>query len=561
MTRNSVKREVTQRAMNILRAAEQGAVASATQSSAFLTELADKYQTVHLKIMRRDPGTGLMALFHEMDRNPREVAAQGLDSICKHEGGAGDYEVHLRPPDGPEKIYGVIPVTGAMTLSFPRSAPPDPFAQSAIPGLAGLPSTTPHANEAQTLSAYQRVSDSAHQSAAQQQSQLTQMLLHQQTMAQQAAQAQQAQMMQFMGLLVGGGDQKGETQNERMLREQLARLEAKDAARDAEARMQAQLREQEMRYQALVADVKRTRGDGGDNKDVALMTSFFNTMQESSRAQTQQYAMLVDKMLTQPAAEERMASLLGTVSGMAQSQLGMVSQIAEMGIFSKTEDHPLRDAFLESLQGLTQMGMAVLQMKMAGKVKPGIPVMPPMQVQAQLPAPQEDQEMPQTPQDAGSTPVESMGGMQQGPQAGPEVLAVIEKDPALKKIVALIFNGDDLREVTARLYAHARSGNEIAATWLSYPTTFGVSILQAFGCEPPRIDEVSKNIIGFVQFVSGGGNPNAWSEPTGYKPVRKRVIMSAAQSGPELGSRAGEPQRGEVYDSSLPPAPKESIES
>ena len=104
-----LKKQIEEQYARILTQAERqvgselGGLSGASVNS--LEELKKQYETVNVKIKKKNRD-GKMSFFTALDnQNPKMLIETGLDSMCMEQGGGGDYEVWIQPPNRPSVKY------------------------------------------------------------------------------------------------------------------------------------------------------------------------------------------------------------------------------------------------------------------------------------------------------------------------------------------------------------------------------------------------------------------------------------------------------------------------
>jgi len=563
MSRGSKKDKqlIMAKVSNILDAAGAAATTAAqTETVKSLEDMRNRYDTVHLKAYKKNPQTGKYVLFVELPGQRVDDLRQiGLDSICQDQGGAGDYEVMLKTSDGKEFMFRNIFVGGTVShqhSKLQREQYPGLQGQfgmgggqfGQLPMAGGVQQVGPQAYNVDLMQYMNRVPDMMKQAGSEQVQMMRMQMEREQFMASQQRESDR----NFMALLLHNRDQQQPQANAEIqaLRAELERLRAQQAQDSKLDELKRQIDDQKS---TLMLEAFKANSNQDASKNDTML-QFMMMMQKSSEMASQNNLALMKQMMDRPGEDERINSLLGTMVGVSQNQLGMVSQIAQMGLLGGGEDHTVRDAVLGGLEGLTQIAVAAMQARAAGRQQPPTLQAPPAQVQ-QMPAPApmgglpEGQQPPATPEQPEEPEEEEVE-----PLTDAE-LQLIGKDKALAKVIAMVQNGEPVSEISARLMNHARSGNKIAIRWLQYPFEIGYQVMKHFDIPANRAEEVANDLVGFLHFLNEGGDPNEWTAETGYqiKQPPRKVVSAASLEGPELGSSTRAPTQGVEYDSTQAP--------
>jgi hypothetical protein len=550
MARSKAQKEIIGKAVEVLDTALKAAKDTASGSAASsLEELKKQYQTVNLLIKKRDPATGQMALFERVPgQQPAALSQVGIDVLCQDRGGGGEYEVFVMSPEGVQLMkLGPFPVMGH-SYNIPKSqrdqgmtAQGGQFgmlpAQTGVLGAGGVPTA-----QITDLVGYMR-SQGEIMNNQQQQSgdrMLAMMMGNQQQ--------QQASMIALMTAMQGGnkGSESSEVQ---ALREEIRSMR-EQGRNDQLASQISQLQQQiaDQKNTTTLELLKAQNQDGG--KEHLLATVLTNSQAQQQRSSETQM-MLVKEMLTRPGEDEKFSNLMNSFMGMQTSQMAMIGEGLQMGLFGGQEQqHPVAEAVKLGLEGLTQIGVAALSRGQEEGVPADVQA-PPTEVQEMPPV--QDQQMAGLPPGQEPAPVPAEGEYTPDPSVmlTQEELEAIEIDVALTTIIAKVTNGFPAAVVSRRLYRHAaKANNAIARKWLEHPVEIGWQVLSYYNVPETRIEEIIRDTIDFAGYVNGKGDPEAWGKSNAPEPKpKKQAPVGAATGGaaPDVGVTQGEPAKGEEY--------------
>jgi hypothetical protein len=351
-----------------------------------------------------------------------------------------------------------------------------------------------------------------------------QMQQQQMQMQMQMQQQQRESSQQMMAMIMGMFQQQqapvvppGETTEVQLLKKELESIKQKQ---EQDERFRAQERQmEELKRMLELQKMENSQPKG--NPMLELMVPLMTSQQTQAQAQQSQLLEVMKMANDRPGEDEKMSNIFSTLTMSNQATMNMVMEIARSGLLGGGDDHPVRDAILQGLDTLRDLGVAALTRE-TGEEEAAQEVT----IQQEMPEPQ-----------AIEAP-EAVGAL---PEAQPEVLEQekltsgelerFAKDSAFQKLVASLMNNDHVSEAVVRLYVHATSGNKIAAAWLQSPEAITAQIFEFYemedlvvskgGEEVPVSTLFIENMYDFAEFIRSEGDINKWAK-TGYKPKGKK---------------------------------------
>lgn len=541
------------------------AAAGGDENTILLRQLQQQYSKATLKIYRKEANRG-EALFVVLEgQDLKEIeAGGGLDTLCLAEGGGGQYMITIVPPgaNGESKRIGPLNITGAPPRLVPKSKELHDAAQfgnalGGIPGfgmpitganpgglagfggpvnpLAGSTNQVSKGNSENTfkindiaaymskqseeaLKAQEQSSDRMMmmQNQNQQQQQQQQML-----MQQQQRESSQQMMAMMMGMFQNQKpDVAAATAADTEVQLLKKELEQMKQERLQDERFRAQERQMEELKRTLeLQRVENTQPKG--NPMLELLVPLMTSQQSQSQAQQSQLLEVMKMANERPGEDEKMSNIFSTLTMSNQATMNMVMEIAKSGLMGGGDDHPVRDAVLQGLDTLRDLGVAALSR--GGEEEEEV-----QEVVIQQPMPEPVPQIEASEALGALPPAEEKANIQDQDALLDEEIDRFMRDAAFQRIIASLMNSDHVSEAVARLYAHAASGNKIANHWLSAPETVTAQIFDAYemshlvvmgptGTDIPTSEALIENMYDFAEFVQNGGDVNKWAK-TGYKP-------------------------------------------
>lgn len=284
---------------------------------------------------------------------------------------------------------------------------------------------------------------------------------------------------------------------------------------------------------------------------------FMTMAREDNKSSQERFDTLMLKLFEKPDGADQTGKIMNMMMESSVSQLNIMNQIAQSGLLGGGSEHPVFDLIRDGLSSAKE-GLETYAKHRYGalagydeedeedEAKP-LPIqVPPAQI-------------------TGRSDEEADEGEGDSPEIGEltdpttvkqailseEELATMEKDHASQQIFKAIKNGN-VHEATARIFGQAQAKKAIHQRWLMTPGPLSAQILVHFGL-PEYMLSVPQNIIEFLTFMQGGGDPNEWSED--YKPIKQKGDGKMQPSGPtpEFGVTQKEPEAGEKVDPTQPP--------
>lgn len=525
------------------------AVATANQGAgpdgelkATLSKLASDYANGTVKIYKRFPGQAEHSLFGQLEGyDLKQLAEEGPDSLCMREGGGGDYKVTVKIPgvDGLYKFNGIK--VGGPSRNVPKSieeTQPDANTLGlpvGTPGQFGAPSLPLGFANARPSKELEKLVETVNAQNSQLASQ-----------ANQSADRTVAMMTALMGMFLQHGQQGNNAAQVQAQARQDAEALAKVTALEAEIRRMREDREREekqraqerellelkMQLQRVEAQASRPQQAGPE----AWLIPLFSQMQNTSAAGQQAFQTLFLELLRNQSEKasmpEQLANFMSTQVATTQGLLSSMAEMAKAGLFGgNSDEHPVRDTILRIIDQAANVGGALLEAKAAqAPMPPQLPSVPP----APMPILTEAQQavaplgsLPAHPAETTETVVEDKEELQE-PLTEDE-LDQANRDNAILRVVACCHSGIHVSEATCRLFAHASSGNRVAAKWLENPWPVTEQIFTFHGLPSEKAEALSQDIESFLEHLAGSGNPNDWCK-TEYRPIREPKYARSGQA-------------------------------
>lgn len=533
------------------------------------------HQTVTLKIYRRDEKKNTFAFFMKLESLPPEqLLSVGIDVICQEQGGSGDYKVEIYTPAGTKMdTIGPFTVTGALRRDLPKMNEEEKLRSSPFSNLptgqSSMNITTTGENSYAVKDLVSYMSNQSREQASQA-SQNTDRF-----MQMMAAQQTQSQNM-LLALMTAMQPQRGVENDEvKLLKaqlEELKRQQLDEAHRREMAELRVMITQQKPNeppawvslVPMAVEYIKSSKADQGSQ--LQMLTSLMGMMQNSSN---QSQAVVMEAMKTamsKPDETDKTRAMMDTMMTMAGNQVGLIGQVVQMGLLNQGGDSPVVEILKQAIGAATELGAAALSRGAPqddGEEEPTRSKTPMPVIQAE----------PQVQQTAGLLPGHDEEDEEPEPGNGRDGedrkgMVDLSQDPGLLKIINLIRGDGKVQEISARIWAHSKTGHPITTRWVNQNWTaeFTQDLLTQLMIPTERQQEVAQDLMKFLEHVKVGGNPNAWCADTGYIPVKpRRVVLSPAEAeiptpqAPEIDERTiyvngSSPTSGE-RTTSAPPSP------
>jgi len=510
-------------------------------------QLKTEHQTVTLKIYRKDLKRESYGLFVVMEGlRIEDVVATGVDVICQDQGGDGMYKINILAGGKDWGQLGPFVISGGLRYDRARLKREEMeamgggtglFTNPAMGSLMGGPQKTGESSFAvRDLASYmgkqsensqvsmQQSSDRMMQMMMAQQSQQAQMYQQQQAVQQQA----QDRQMQMMAMMFGSKQNDAESPELKMMKEELKNLrdeqkrsgELAEIKRELE-RVRTESKDSEPSTLATMLPLIMNAMSSGDGQ-TAAMAQIFSSSQQAQQEANNRNMMLLKEIMDKPSEDEKARGFMDTVMTMMGGQVNLVGQMMTNGMMGSSES-PAVAMMKQGIDSVTEIAVAAMsrggeegeEEVTAAVAPPPIPQRLPLQPAPEL--------LPE------HTPAGPMGALEE-PQ-GEEF--DFSSDPGLSKIIDLIVGDGHIKEISARMWAHSKSGHMVSNRWISEPESFGIEIMHRFGVEQARFLSITQDIIEFTAYLKEGGNPNAWSADTGYLPVKPRRKMGFDPNAPE----------------------------
>lgn len=554
--------------------------------------LAQEYETVDMKIYRKQPDSNKYDHFTERKEMPVEEAASiDWESVCREEGGAGQYRVESwfapkEPGKPPKKLrIGAFSIGGAASYPVAKSEANKGGWFGDMFGMAGgLPTQNWNPNKGSEAAMREAMRGMAKASETQNNNMMNLVGM--------------MMMKEFMGKGDSGSNGKSESSQIEALRQEMQRdreRHAQEMQRERERqqteermrRMEEAQREADRRSQDQFRQVLDRIDNRGKDKDLTLelmkldkikgdksedsLLKFMMMAREDNNAAQQRLDSMMMRLYEKPDGVDQTSKVMGMMMENSVSQLNLITQIAQSGLLGGNSESPWLDFARESLGG----AMETIQEHYKAKQAQAI---------AGLPQGEEGEEDDGTPLQMQAPDAEVVGRLEgeaaEGTEEAPdgeqpqyteqdilndpelvkklqltqEELESMERDHATKQIFKALAQGD-VRQATARIYGQANSGKKIHQKWLEIPMIISNQVLSHYGLSEYMF-ALPQDIVGFVQHVNGGGDPNEWSEE--HKPIKTKVskeggapVKSAPR--PDYGVDYKEPEQGEKVDPSQTP--------
>jgi len=374
----------------------------------------------------------------------------------------------------------------------------------------------------QSTEALRAQENSADKLVAQQQQQQQQTMQMQQQMQQQQQQSSQQMMAMIMGMFQNQNQpaqNTNETTEIQLLKKELEQMKQQQ---QQDERFRAQERQiEELKRTMELQRVENTQPKG--NPMLELMVPLMTSQQTQAQAQQSQLLEVMKMANERPGEDEKMSNIFSTLTMSNQATMNMVMEIARSGLLGGGDDHPVRDAVLQGLDTLRDLGVAALTRESGGEEEEVQEVV----LQQEMPAPEPAQlEAPEAIGELteGEPELHDQDGLTE------DELERFTRDSAFQRLIASLMNNDHVSEATARLYGHASSGNQLAATWMGAPEVVTGQIFEFYemneltvakpdGTTIPTSEALIENIYDFAEYVRNEGDVNKWAK-TGYKPFK-----------------------------------------
>jgi hypothetical protein len=520
-----------------------------------LEDLKNHYETVDIRIRKKDTKTGKFIHLVQLERQPPgELEATGLEEMCKDQAGGGEYQVHIKDPNkrswvGAMKFDGIH--VGGISYDM---------AKADRMGMNSLPNATPSVSPVGYMHPPWGKNNTEMKDIMKAQMEQSTGMSDRIMLMMNNSNQQQMQMMQtLMAAMVGNNNNsKSEDSEVRVLKERIERMEQE---RKADERYAQLAKEQAELKQQLLLAVATPKQDKSNDLLLALLTA----QQTQQQAASGQYVDLVKEMIQRPSEDEKISNITGTMIRSFQGQMDLMNSALRNGLLnSGGPEHPVAQIVSQALEGLTQVATVAFEGRNAAAG--GEEEMPYDAAPAEVgPMPGYDEAQP-----AGElgyvAPAPQLTAPEPEVPPEPEIreedilldendISRISRDTALKQVLAKIQNGIPIVEPTARIFAHARANNDIAVKWLTYPHIISKQVLTYYNLEH-AIEPLTQNIVDFLTFLSQDGDPNEWSKETGYKPIKEAPVNVTSVippvDVPEFGMTKGTPVQGEEYDPANP---------
>lgn len=486
---------------------------------AVLSQLKQDHQEVSLKIKRKTT-KGQWAFFVLLEALPLdEVAQYGVDVICQREGGDGTYLVEVIAGNAVRDQIGPIVITGGQRHEKPRALreaeTQNPFGapMGALGG--GFSGPQPTGVGAAGIKDFVGYMNQSNASAQQSNDRLMSVMAQSQQMQMQAMQQQNQQQMNFIAAMIGQQNQQPQQNSEvetlkaelRAVREQQQQQQMFDSLRSEIAAMRQQQQTNQPSELATMMPLIMKSFDSG-KKDDATQLAFLQMIQQSSKENQSAIWKMLELMNSKPPEDERLRGMMDTMSTGMSSMMGLFANAAQAmsaGNQGPSIGEKALDTASEVAVGLIHaLGNRGESEQVETQVHQIEQPMPPV---AQLP--EHEEAMP-------------MAGLEDD---GSEAFD-IASDPGLSQIFDLIESDGAPEEISARIWAHRKTGHRVSNGWFENPAEFGYALMQQLGISDERMDEVTRNLLRFREHLDNGGAPNAWSADTGYLPEKPKKAQT-----------------------------------
>lgn len=532
--------------------AKEAAKTDADDPISKLERMSKDFAECHVKIEKKQRNGSKFELWTELTLPVDDVLNRGTDSICKEQGGGGHYRVRVRAPGDKQARFTAEHSIAGPPLDQPRSDYDMGFG-----GLGGLGSLPGFGNLASGGSSPRGGHGSGNFGGSQDPTKMVEVMSKQfdRTLhSQQSAADRNNQLMMTMLMTMMQGNQNHNQPSpaaaaaDLETRKQIERMREDMAAlRQERERERARFErlEQDRKYEALLAardkelaEIKNAMvatQNKGSEKD--WLIPLITTLNSSQGQSTQTMVELMKMAQSKPSELEMFGNFISTVSTVMNGQFEGQARLLEVvkDALSGGEEHPIRDAILRGMDGLMNLGSEALQAQaMRAQQAPDAEVIPPqvappeqMQAPEQMQGLPEHQEQYEEPEEG---PIEE--------EEEPDLLTEedfdrMNRDAALQKVIAVMFNGEHPSEASVRLYRHANSGNVIARKWLQWPydvseqiftELLGTTVAARPGGDVDLAKVLGDDIIAFSEHLDKGGNPDKWAK-SGY-PLKEKKIRA-----------------------------------
>ena len=557
-----------------------------SNASAFsaLEKLRQEYETVDMKILRKNTDTNRYELFlRKPDMSVDEVMGFDWEATCQDEGGRGDYKVEawFPPKEGGKapirQQIGRFNVGGDMTYPTPMSELKRRQAEGFSPmgmmqSMMGLPSNTINPkgqDSAMMRDMLKYVGDSSQHQTNNMMNMLGMIM-----------------MKDVMGEKAKGPNGQGATPEVQLLKEELKQMKAdrdrdrdrreledrlrrsEDAQREADRRHQDMMRELGAKIDGkggekdLTLELMKLREVSGNKGEDNWLKFMMMSREDNSAAQGRNDALMM-KMFEKPDGIDQSSKIMNMMMENSVSQLNLISQIAQSGLLGGGQDHPVIDLVRDGIESArdvlserfkAQGAMAGYEDDDEGETPLPIQAPPTEVTRGELPEGEsaEGEEGEQPPEITPEGLINDPEQLDQLLLTDDELMSVA-KDNAGQQVLKCVSSGD-LRQATARIFALANSGKVPYQKWFMAPGPVSGQILASVGLAKFML-VLPQDMMEFNEFINGGGDPNEWSEE--YNPVKKAPTggkkMKQGPS-PEFGMEVQDPKPGELVDASELPS-------
>jgi len=570
MARASAKDKIVESMSSMLNNVEN-AIKDATKAAAVsnpddpiskLAQLEKEYQTVNVKIYRKQANGAKYEFFTELQGFPlSELLERGPDSICREEGGGGDYSVKIHVPGD----RGAARVSLPVTISGPsRMVPAHGSALDAsfgfgagmgLPGF-GVPNSTPFGAATTTKKeddkaawAQQRQYEQLIQTTQNSNDRMMMMMMQQQQQQAAAAQQQQQMMAQMFAGMFSAQKESASTSTEsdrvRSLEEKIERIRQEAQQREELSRRDRELSELKQRLEVV--------GSKPQNSEKDWLVPLMTMMNSSNSQQMNTVVEFMKMAQDKPSEMERMGNFMATISSVMNNSFeGQAHLLQVMKEMNSGGELTGKDFLFKGLEGMMELGSQALEASVARAQAKAEAAEAQARVMELPTPPVHTLQAPSASSAVGALPEhkehdEQEHDEQEHDDDDEDGIAIelltdgemdrLTRDAALQKVVASLMNGDHPSEATARLFFHAQSGNAIAQKWLNFPYDITDQVLESFGTKTLPVQKLKPNgqremieldliqtlgddVVSFSEYLEKGGDPAKWAK-TGYTPKKK----------------------------------------
>lgn len=552
--RVSAKERITQQTESFLAnvaksvdsVAREAAKEDADDPISKLERMARDFQEVFVKIEKKQRNGSKYELWTELTLPIDDVINRGTDSICKEQGGGGQYRVRVRAPGDKQARFAVEHSIAGPPLDQPRSD--YDMGLGAFGGVAALPGFGQiQGGMASPRGGYGSGNGGGGQESTKLVEAMSKQFDRTLSSTQSAADRNNQLMMTMLMTMMNNNQNQGQrhvSSEDNETRKQIEKMREQmmEMQREREReRSRFERLEQDRKMEALLAardkelaelkNMYQTHQNKGSDKDwlVPMMTMMSNNQGQS----TQTMVEIMKMAQAKPSELELFGNFISTVSTVMNGQFEGQARLLEVvkDALSGGEEHPIRDAILRGMDGLMSLGSEALQAQA---------------MRAQSHAEEAQVVPPQVGEVAAPYPMQGLPEHQQAPvveepeledeEEEPELLTEDEfdrmtRDAALQKVIAVIFNGEHPSEASVRLYRHANSGNAIARKWLQWPydvseqvftTLLGSSIVSSPRGDVDLAKALGDDVIAFSEYLDNQGDPDRWAK-SGYPLTEKKI--------------------------------------